>query len=122
VLPGGRAADAPTAATERYVARLHEAGGDPVTFVAHHYTRYLGDLSGGIHIGRTAERHYGIDPTTGSSFFHFEEIPDPDAFKVGYRQALDAAPWSPQDQQRFVGEVHRAYELNAALLTTVPRT
>ncbi|HYP72535.1 MAG TPA: biliverdin-producing heme oxygenase, partial [Microbacterium sp.] len=48
----------PVATTERYVARIDEiaesgwAGG----FVAHHYTRYLGDLSGGQFIGKIMSR------------------------------------------------------------------
>ena len=38
----------PTAATKQYIARIREvAHEDPKLLVGHHYTRYLGDLSGG---------------------------------------------------------------------------
>ena len=37
---------APTAATVAYVERISETAGDSAGFVAHHYVRYLGDLSG----------------------------------------------------------------------------
>ena len=49
-------------------------------FVAHHYTRYLGDLSGGQAIGRLMKRHFGFE-TNGILFYLFDQIADPKAFK-----------------------------------------
>src|SRR5690606_18540080 len=75
-------------ATERYIERIETldpewAGG----FIAHHYTRYLGDLSGGQHIYKVMQRRFdlGID---GVRFYLFDDIADPAEFKNEYRAAL----------------------------------
>ena len=102
-------------ATRRYAARItHIAATWPVGFVAHHYTRYLGDLSGGQVIRRMLERHYALD-ASALTFYDFEGLPSPVAFKVGYRDALDAAPWSDSDRERLIDEVALAYRLNGAV-------
>src|SRR5690606_7914198 len=88
--------------------------------VAHHYTRYLGDLSGGLHIGKVVERTYGIDATSGTAFFHFERSEDPTAFKDEYRRRLGAAPWAADQREAVIDEVSRAYALNTAVLEELP--
>lgn len=108
-------------ATRRYVERLDEvgptwAGG----FVAHHYTRYLGDLSGGQFIGRLMARRFGFDGD-GVRFYVFEGIPDPAAFKDAYRARLDAAPWDAAEQQRVIDEVLLAYRFNTELFEDLAR-
>lgn len=102
----------PSAATERYVTRLRELATWPGGFVAHHYTRYLGDLSGGQFIGRLAATTYDLTPEHGGRFARFDGIEDPAAFKADYRQALDDAPWDPDEQRRVVDEIREAYRLN----------
>ncbi len=58
----------PLPTTQRYVDRINEVGATWVGgFVAHHYTRYLGDLSGGIFIGRVMQRRFGFE-TNGDGF------------------------------------------------------
>ena len=102
-------------ATTRYVERLREVAYEsPAGFVAHHYIRYMGDLSGGQIIRRMLERAYGYS-TDGLQFYIFDEIPKPKVFKDTYRAKLDAAPLSPEDQQRVIDEVNLAYRLNGAL-------
>lgn len=118
-LPDPTCGGSPTPATSRYCGRLRAAGGDAVGFVAHHYTRYLGDLSGGQHIGRVVERCYGIDPDSGTAFFHFPAIEDAAAYKDRYRRRLDEAPWSASDRERFIEEVRLSYELNGGLLESL---
>ncbi|CAN5742420.1 biliverdin-producing heme oxygenase [soil metagenome] len=101
-----------TEATVRYVARLLEVGATwPGGYVAHHYTRYLGDLSGGQHIGRVAARTYGLTPEHGGRFSRFEGV-DATAVKSGYRTALDAAPWDAEEQERVIAEIREAYRFN----------
>lgn len=111
----------PSAATSAYVARLEAVADWPGGFVAHHYTRYLGDLSGGQHIGRIVARHYGLTPTRGGRFSRFEAIADPAAFKDRYRSALDAAAWDPAEQHRVVAEIRTAYRLNTEVFDGLAR-
>jgi heme oxygenase len=106
----------PLPTTERYVARIHEieAEGWAGGFVAHHYTRYLGDLSGGQAIGRLMKRHFGFE-TNGILFYLFDQIADPKAFKETYRDQLDAASWDAEERERVIDEVLLAYRFNTEL-------
>ncbi|GAA5145720.1 biliverdin-producing heme oxygenase [Microbacterium pseudoresistens] len=113
--PDWRERIAPLPVTERYVARIREVGATwPGGFVAHHYTRYLGDLSGGLFIGRVMQRRFGFE-TNGIGFYVFDDIADPGAFKDVYREQLDAAPWDQAERERVIDEVLRAYEFNTQL-------
>ena len=102
-------------ATMAYAARIREVAATwPAGYIAHHYTRYLGDLSGGLHIGRVIGRQFGFE-TNGIGFYLFDDIADPAAFKDAYRSQLDAAPWAPGEQERVVDEVLRAYDFNTRI-------
>lgn len=102
-------------ATQRYVDRLNEVAFDSAAgFVAHHYIRYLGDLSGGQIIRRMLERAYGYT-TDGLRFYIFDRIDKPKPYKDAYRAKLDNAPLSAADQQQLIDEVNLAYALNEAL-------
>lgn len=111
----------PLPTTERYVSRIDEVGSTwPGGFIAHHYTRYLGDLSGGIFIGRVMQRRFGFE-TNGVGFYVFDDIADPRAFKDVYREQLDAVPWDDEERERVVGEVLRAYQFNTELFQDLER-
>ncbi len=84
--------------------------------MAHHYTRYLGDLSGGQIIRDTAEKAWGFTKKgDGVRFYVFEQIPNPAAFKRSYCALLDAVPGDELERQRAVAECKRAYALNNAV-------
>ncbi|MEV8273486.1 biliverdin-producing heme oxygenase [Microbacterium sp. NPDC077184] len=105
----------PLPTTQRYVERITQVGRTwPGGFVAHHYTRYLGDLSGGQFIGRLMARRFGFE-TNGIGFYLFDDIADPKAFKEIYREQLDAAPWDADEQARVIDEVLLAYRFNTEL-------
>jgi heme oxygenase len=105
----------PLPTTRRYVDRINEVGATWAGgFVAHHYTRYLGDLSGGLFIGRLMARRFGFE-TNGIGFYIFDDIADPKAFKDVYREQLDAAPWDAAEQDRIIEEVLLAYQFNTDL-------
>ncbi|WP_404444689.1 biliverdin-producing heme oxygenase [Microbacterium marinum] len=105
----------PLPTTARYVARIAEVGATwPGGFVAHHYTRYLGDLSGGLFIGKIMARQFGFE-TNGIGFYIFDEIADPSAFKDVYREQLDAVPWDAAERERVIDEVLLAYRFNTEL-------
>ncbi|TNC31195.1 heme oxygenase (biliverdin-producing) [Mumia zhuanghuii] len=106
-LPVGPAATA-------YAARIAETRDDAVLYLAHHYTRYLGDLSGGQAIGRILQRAYGLTDG-GVSFYEFPAIAKPKIFKDAYRANLDALPFDDETKARVVAEVKVAFGLNEAL-------
>lgn len=107
--------------TQRYVQRIEQVGATwPGGFVAHHYTRYLGDLSGGVFIGRVMARRFGFE-TNGIGFYLFDDIADPSAFKDVYRTQLDAAPWDQAERERVIDEVLLAYRFNTELFEDLDR-
>jgi heme oxygenase len=112
----------PNEGTKEYVARLKEVCYDwPGGFVAHHYTRYLGDLSGGQVIRVAVEKAYELPDKQGVHFYVFPGIPDYKAFKVAYRDALDAADWDEAEQEKVTQEVLKAYQLNTKVLVDCGR-
>jgi heme oxygenase len=107
----------PLPATAAYAARVAECARSwPAGYVAHHYTRYLGDLSGGQIIRDKAEKTWGFARKgDGVRFYVFEEISNPAAFKRGYRELLDAVNADDLEKQRIVDECKRAFDYNGAI-------
>ncbi|MCX4848349.1 heme oxygenase (biliverdin-producing) [Streptomyces sp. NBC_00893] len=107
----------PLPATAAYAARVAECARDwPAGYVAHHYTRYLGDLSGGQIIRDRAERTWGFARKgDGVRFYVFEAIANPASFKRDYRELLDAVDADDLEKQRIVDECKRAFALNTAV-------
>ncbi len=105
---------APLPTTTRYVERIREMAAWAGGFVAHHYTRYLGDLSGGQHIYKVMQKRFGFD-TNGIGFYLFDQIADPNNFKDTYRAQLDAAAWDAVESERVIDEVMLAYRFNTEL-------
>ncbi|MGW1495700.1 biliverdin-producing heme oxygenase [Streptomyces sp. NPDC002402] len=108
---------APLPATVAYAERVAQCARDwPAGYVAHHYTRYLGDLSGGQIIRDKAEKTWGFARKgDGVRFYVFERIPNPAAFKRGYRELLDAVNADDLEKQRIVDECKRAFDFNGAV-------
>lgn len=88
--------------------------------LAHHYLRYLGDLSGGLAIGKLVARHYGIAPEA-LNMWRFDGIEKPKLFKDHYRATLDANDFSPAQQQAFIEESGLGYQLNQAVFADLGR-
>lgn len=105
----------PLPATQRYVDRITEVGSAwPAGIVAHHYTRYLGDLSGGRVLAARLGAALEIAEGPGLEFFHFDVGPIP-AYRTAYRDRLDALALGERGEQDFVAEVTGAFEHNTAL-------
>ncbi|MFD8985110.1 heme oxygenase (biliverdin-producing) [Streptomyces sp. NPDC059564] len=104
-------------ATEAYAARVARCAADwPGGYVAHHYTRYLGDLSGGQIIRDKAERTWGFERKgDGVRFYVFADIANPAAFKRTYRELLDAIVADDLEKQRIIDECKRAFDFNGAV-------
>ncbi|MDF3288445.1 biliverdin-producing heme oxygenase [Streptomyces silvisoli] len=119
-----RTAASPLPATAAYCDRVAEvAAAWPAGYVAHHYTRYLGDLSGGQVIRGIAERTWGFQRKgDGVRFYVFEGIGNPAAFKREYRELLDALPVDEPERHRVVDECRYAFTLNSAVFADLALT
>ncbi|WP_327283165.1 MULTISPECIES: biliverdin-producing heme oxygenase [unclassified Streptomyces] len=104
-------------ATQAYAARVAQCAATwPGGYVAHHYTRYLGDLSGGQIIRDKAERTWGFTRKgDGVRFYVFADISNPAAFKRTYRDLLDAIAADDLEKQRIIDECKRAFDFNGAV-------
>jgi heme oxygenase (biliverdin-producing, ferredoxin) len=103
------------AATAEYVNRLNALGGvEDIRVLAHHYTRYLGDLSGGQAIGALMKRHYLLEDNQ-LSFYDFSNLGDPVPIKRGYREALDGLALTESELDLLVQEIKLAFKLNTEL-------
>ncbi|NLU70033.1 biliverdin-producing heme oxygenase [Streptomyces sp. HNM0574] len=120
---GWRSALVPLPATAAYVERVREVAREwPGGYLAHHYTRYLGDLSGGQIIRGTAEKNWGFARKgDGVRFYTFDGIPNPAAFKREYRALLDAVPADALEKRRIVEECKHAFTLNTAVFRDLGR-
>lgn len=108
-----REAIAPLPATARYVDRLRDvAAHDASAYIAHCYTRYLGDLSGGQVIRRMLQTHYGLADNE-VTFYEFTSIPKPKPFKDEFRALLDTANLGDEGRERVLRETSLAFTLNA---------
>ena len=106
-------------AAELYAKRIDKAAeGDGTRLIAHAYTRYLGDLSGGRILQRLLARSLDLRPSE-LSFYDFSRFSDLDALKADYRQALDSAGAHAADPQMLIEEGAIAFSLNIDLSCAV---
>ncbi len=102
-----------SAAGEAYVQRIREISEkEPELLVAHSYTRYLGDLSGGQILKGIAQTAMNISDGEGVAFYEFKDIPDEKGFKAKYRQSLDELPIDDAMCDRIVHEANAAFAMN----------
>jgi heme oxygenase (biliverdin-producing, ferredoxin) len=107
---------APSAATKEYVARIHQvADQDPELLLAHLYTRYLGDLSGGQILKKIAQNAMNLNDGQGTAFYEFDRIPDEKVFKNNYRQAMDNLPIDEAKADLIVDEANDAFGKNMVM-------
>ncbi|XP_055074001.2 heme oxygenase 2a [Misgurnus anguillicaudatus] len=106
-------------ATRPYVDRVHEVGHeDPVLLVAHAWTRYMGDLSGGQILKKVAQRALKLPSTgEGSYFYRFEAIHNPTAFKRLYRSRMNELEVDAETKQRLLDEANLAFKFNLDVFT-----
>ena len=77
--------------TKKYIQRTDTLSERWVEgFVAHHYARYLGDLSGGQTLKRIVARMFNLSSGEGLAFYDFSQIPDLSQFKAEYRSQPDS--------------------------------
>nr|YP_010337079.1 heme oxygenase [Madagascaria erythrocladioides]QUE29108.1 PbsA [Madagascaria erythrocladioides]UNJ16664.1 heme oxygenase [Madagascaria erythrocladioides] len=103
----------PSPATQVYVNRIHSISAtQPELLVAHAYTRYLGDLSGGQILKKIAQSAMQLSTSEGVEFYNFRNIKDEKAFKNQYRSALDAIPVDEKLTTEIISEANVSFNLN----------
>ena len=107
---------APSKAAQDYVQQIRNISAtQPELLVAHSYTRFIGDLSGGQILKKIAQRAMNLAEGQGTAFYEFPEIPDEKAFKTNYRQALDELPIDDATAERIVDEANATFGMNMKL-------
>jgi heme oxygenase len=102
-----------SSAGEAYVNRIREISATaPELLIAHSYTRYIGDLSGGQILKNIAVTAMNLGEGEGTAFYEFPEITDEKAFKAKYRQNLDEMPIDDATGDCIVEEANDAFRIN----------
>ncbi len=113
--PNWRAIIKPSESAIQYVERVHEvAEENPILLIGHHYTRYLGDLSGGQILKGIAEKALNLRKGEGLKFYEFD-IDDKKAYKDKYRTALNNIPLDQEQIDSIIDEANHAFKLNMDL-------
>ncbi|XP_025858809.1 heme oxygenase 2 [Vulpes vulpes] len=101
-------------AAQKYVERIHYVGqNEPELLVAHAYTRYMGDLSGGQVLKKVAQRALKLPSTgEGTQFYLFENVDNAQQFKQLYRARMNALDLNLKTKERIVEEANKAFEYN----------
>lgn len=116
-----RTSTQPSPAMASYIEHIRSLDGkSDFRLIAHHYTRYLGDLSGGQAIAALVGRHYGASAEQ-LNFYRFEKINDIVRYKDSYRLALDALPITEAQIDELVKEVQLAFEFNQKVFEDLAR-
>ena len=103
----------PSEACNKYCARINEiAEESPYLLVAHHYTRYIGDLSGGKILKEITARVLKPPAGKGLDFYEFPSIPNAKLFKQNYRACLDNSGTTVPQENALIAEANYAFELN----------
>lgn len=99
--------------TAAYAERIRQTAGDPVRYLAHHYTRYLGDLSGGRIIKVKLDQHYDL-AADSAAFFDFGNL-QPVPFKRAYRATLDEWNLGADGLRQLTEEASASFAANEAV-------
>ncbi len=103
----------PSEACNTYCYRINEiAEKDPYLLIAHHYTRYIGDLSGGKILKEIAARVLKPPVGKGLDFYEFPSIPNAKEFKNNYRSVLDNLDCDEQQINALITEANYDFRLN----------
>ena len=83
----------------------------PRSLIGHHYTRYLGDLSGGQVLKRITKTTLKVGDGA-LKFYEFPRIGNSGLYKTEYRTMLDALPLRQADKEMIVEEANTAFTMN----------
>nr|YP_009399324.1 Heme oxygenase [Kapraunia schneideri]ARW68930.1 Heme oxygenase [Kapraunia schneideri] len=103
----------PSPATQSYINRIHQISYTaPELLIAHSYTRYIGDLSGGQILKNIAKSAMQLSDDLGTSFYDFDLIEDEKDFKNMYRNSLNNVPLTKKQIDQIILEANTAFNLN----------
>lgn len=117
-----------TPAVQKYVQAMKDAcEKSPALLIAHSYSRYLGDLSGGQILAKRLKKHVlkldendsAWDTTNGLNFYNFENLGNQADFKNFYRERLNAAKVDEKTRDLIVSEAVQSFELNIDLFDEI---
>ena len=91
---------------------------DWIRLLAHHYTRYLGDLSGGQAVATLVIKNLMIPPNF-LSFYEFQLINNKVRYKETYKEQLDQLKLTEQEQAIFIEEVITSFKFNQAMFSAL---
>ncbi len=112
-----------TAAYARHLRSLVDSSDEldrTVRYLAHHYARYLGDLSGGQAIAALVARHYGATPEQ-LTFYDFSELGSVVHAKREYKERMNALPLDSAAVDALTAEVRVAFAHNGAIFDELNR-
>nr|YP_009397662.1 Heme oxygenase [Dipterosiphonia australica]ARW66848.1 Heme oxygenase [Dipterosiphonia australica] len=103
----------PSSATQVYVDRINQIGySNPELLIAHSYTRYIGDLSGGQILKKIAKSAMQLTDNKGTAFYDFNLIDNESTFKDLYRKSLNNIPLSNNQVEHIIAEANISFNLN----------
>jgi len=110
----------PSSACDTYCWRIKQVAHDePYLLVAHHYTRYIGDLSGGQILRKIAEKALKPPLGEGLMFYEFPCIDDAKEWKTNYKSVLDSMEFNTQEENALITEANYAFRLNMYMFDEV---
>lgn len=123
--PGWKSKLTSTKATDNYIARIKEVGRkNPDLLLAHHSTRYIGDLQSCDKSRARTRRLFGLpfhpqggdgELNSGVAFHVFEGIEDKQKFLDEYFQKIRAFDLPPEVNRKIAREAKVVYQLNLSL-------
>nr|ARW64993.1 Heme oxygenase [Polysiphonia sertularioides] len=103
----------PSPATIVYINRIRQISySNPELLIAHSYTRYIGDLSGGQILKKIAKSAMSLPDNFGTAFYDFNLIDDEIEFKSVYRESLNKISLTDNQVQQIISEANTAFNLN----------
>ncbi|CAO3640343.1 unnamed protein product [Cunninghamella echinulata] len=118
-----------TPAVQQYLQAMEKAcEKNPSLLIAHSYSRYLGDLSGGQILAKRLKKNIlHLDEKDASSwetkeglkFYHFDQLGNQAEFKDFYRQRLNGAQVNAETRDLIVQEAVYSFELNIAVFDEI---
>ena len=96
-----------------YVDRINYVATEkPELLIGHHYSRYIGDLSGGQLLKKITQKALQLSSDEGLRFYIFDKIDNEKCFKDNYRSILNSLPINQDMADSIIDEANKAFKYN----------